>query len=136
VRRAALSAATLVVLASFACSTRTSEDPLQAAARRHGVEILALELRAGGDLAQLSYRVVDFEIAKVALRDEMSLRTGDGKGSLPILSLSRLGPMTQRPSRAGTRQFVLFTNPGRTLMKGGTAVLSIGGDQIGAIPIS
>lgn len=135
-RRAALGAATLVVLVSLACATRTSEDPLQAAARRHGVEILGLELRAGGDLAQLSYRVVDFGIAEVALRDEMRLRTGAGKGTLPVLSLSRLGPMTQRPSRAGTRQFVLFTNPGRTLKKGGTAILSIGPDEIGAVPVS
>jgi hypothetical protein len=129
---AASISAAMLALVSVACGARPSEDP----AGRNGIEILGVELLAGGDLAKLSYRVVDFEAAKEALQQDVKLVSEDGARALEVLSLARLGPMKQRPSRAGSRQFVLFTNSGRVLRKGGTAVLVIGQDRIGGIPVS
>jgi len=135
-----ISAATIamvaMVLLALACGTPPAEDSVQATARRHGIEVLGVQLLAGGDLAKLSYRVVDFEKAKEALRGEVRLLAEAGARPLEVMSLARLGPMKQRPSPTGARQFMLFTNPGRVLRKGGTVALAIGKERIAGIPVS
>jgi len=136
--RSALAAIATItaLLSALACGAPPARDPVQAWARQHGIEILGVQLLAGGDLAKLTYRVVDFKKARTAFRGEMHLLTEDGARPLGVISLARLGPMQQRPSAAGAQQFVLFRNTERLLRKGNTAVLTVGADRIAGIPIS
>jgi hypothetical protein len=101
----------------------------------HGVEILGVQLAAGGDLARLNYRVTDYEKARKALMGEVRL-LAEGGETLPVVSVGRLGPMKQRPSATGRPQFILFTNPGRALRKGGTAVVALQEGRIAGVPVS
>jgi hypothetical protein len=100
-----------------------------------GLEILGIQLLAGGDLARLDYKVRDVEKARTALAGDVQLLTAEGR-SLTVMSVGRLGPMRQRPSATGKLQFILFTNPGRTLRRGETAILALGEGRISGIPVS
>lgn len=121
----------------LACGSRPPTDPLQAQAREYGIEIMGVQLMADGDFARLNYRVVDYERAKRALKGEFRLLSEDGERPLPVTSVGRLGPLRQRPSATGRPQFMMFTNNGRALRKGDTAVLQIGEhDRISGIPVS
>ncbi len=101
----------------------------------HGIEIIRVQVLAGGDLARLDYRVRDIMKARETLSGDVRL-VAEAGGTLPVLSVGRLGPMKQRPSPSGKLQFILFTNPGRALQKGGTAALDLGGGRVGGIPVS
>ena len=143
VRRAALPAllspaaiAALIFMTAAGCGTQAPADPLKAATREHGIEIEGVQLLADGDLARLNYRVVDYEKAKRSLAGEVQLRAPNDPRPLPVTDVGRLGPMRQRPSKTGALQFILFTNSGRILQKGGTAVLVVGGRPIAGIPVS
>ncbi len=102
----------------------------------HGIEVLGVELMAGGDLARLNYRVTDYEKAKRALAGGIQLYASGDTRALAVTDVGRLGPMRQRPSRSGVKQFIMFTNSGRMLRSGTTAVLGIGPDRIPDIPVS
>lgn len=132
----ALSAAALLLPVLAACGTRAPSDPLQAKASTYGIEILGVQLMADGDLARLDYRVIDFERTKRKLKGEVKILPEGAARSLPVLSAGRLGPMRQRPSASGKRQFMMFTNSGRVLRKGDRAVLQIGEDRLPGIPVS
>jgi hypothetical protein len=64
------------------------------------------------------------------------LYSSDDSRSLEVIQVGRLGPMRQRPSRRGVKQFIIFTNSGRLLQNQGTAVLQIGAGRIPDIPVS
>jgi hypothetical protein len=53
-----------------------------------------------------------------------------------VTSGGRLGPLRQRPSASGREQFMLFTNSGQVLKRGGRAVLEIGALRVAGIPIT
>lgn len=121
----------------LACGSRPPSDPLQAQAWKYGIEILSVQLTAGGEFARLNYRVVDYQKAKRSLRGEFRLLPQSGERALPVTSVGRLGPLRQRPSSTGRPQFMLFTNHGPVLRKGDTAVLQIGAQgRIAGIPVS
>ena len=101
-----------------------------------GIEVLGVELMAGGDLARLNYRVTDYEKAKRAMAGEIQLYAAGDTHALAVTDVGRLGPMKQRPSRNGVKQFIIFTNSGRVLRSGTTAILGIGADRIPDIPVS
>jgi hypothetical protein len=102
-----------------------------------GIEVLGIELRAGGNLAQVNYRVLDYETARRALQKELRLLGGEsGAAPLPVTSVGRLGPMRQRPSRSARQQFVIFTNTGRVLQRGSTASFLVGETRIDGIPVT
>lgn len=124
------------VLLCAACTPRTPEDPVQAEARQHGIEILGVQLMADGDVVRLNYRVVDYDTAKRSLKGEARLLPEGGDRPLPVMSTGRLGPLQQRPSRLGRPQFMLFTNPGRALRAGDRAVLVVGEARVAGIPVS
>ena len=124
-----------VVLLAAACGPPLARDPVQESARRCGIEVLGVQLMADGDVARLNYRVVDYEKAKVALRKEVQL-LGEAGRPLTVMSAGRLGPLRQRPTRDGRRQFMIFTNPGRVLVKGERATITIGEVRIEGVPIS
>ena len=126
-----------VLQAAPACGSRPPADPLQAQAREYGIEILGVQLMADGDFARLNYRVVDYQKARRALSGEFRLLPENSERALQVTSVGRLGPLRQRPSSTGRPQFMLFTNGGRALKKGDTAVLRIGDkDRISGIPVS
>jgi hypothetical protein len=134
IRFTAAAAAALGILA--ACATREAPDPAREAARAAGVEILGVQLLADGALARLRYRVIEPEKARAALRGEPRLLAEDGTGALAVTSGGRLGPLRQRPSASGREQFMLFTNSGQVLKRGGRAVLEIGALRVAGIPIT
>jgi hypothetical protein len=117
------------------CGERPPSDPLQAQAWEHGIEILGVQLMAGGNFARLNYRVVDYEKARRAFRDEIRLGAEGSAHLLPVASTGRLGPLRQRPSSSGRPQFMLFTNYERGLVKGGRAFVEIGERRIDGIPV-
>lgn len=101
-----------------------------------GIEVLGVQLLADGDVARLNYRVVDYEVARKALRKEVRLfREGEDR-ALGVLSAGRLGPMRQRPAKGGRTQFMIFVNGGRSLRKGDRAVLTVGEVRIAGIRVS
>ena len=55
---------------------------------------------------------------------------------LEVLSAGRLGPLRQRPSRSGKKQFVMFTNAGRALEPGASAVVVLGQARVERVPVS
>jgi hypothetical protein len=121
----------------LACGSRPPADTLQAQAWEYGIEILGVQLTAGGEFVRLNYRVVDFRKAKRSLSGEFRLLPQGGERALPVTSVGRLGPLRQRPSSTGRPQFMLFTNHGPALRKGDTATLLIGAQgRIAGIPIS
>jgi hypothetical protein len=101
-----------------------------------GVEILGVELLADGDIARLNYRVLDYEVAQKAFDQPIRLQTADGHRTFDVMEGGRLGPLRQRPSRTGKKQFILFPNNGRPIERGGEAVLVVGGARIAGIPVS
>lgn len=129
-------AAALVLALAPGCGARVPADPLQAQAREHGIEILGVQLTGGGDFARLNYRVVDYEKAKRALKGEVRLSAEGAERPLPVASTGRLGPLRQRPSSNGRQQFMLFTDFGHSLKKGGRAQLEIGNSRLAGIPVS
>lgn len=118
-----------------ACGTREQPAP-ESAGSETGVELLAVELTAGGDLARLNYRVVDVERARRTLQGNLLLRAGEEGPWLQVISAGRLGPMRQRPTAGGKRQFILFTNTGRVLARGQSAVLFAGKRRIAQVPVT
>lgn len=118
------------------CTAPGSAGTPAAPGRELGLEILGVHLVSGGDLAQLDYRVLDFQKAKAALAGEVRLVPEEGTGRLEVMSLGRLGPMKQRPARSGVRQFMLFTNTGRALKKGGSAAMILTGGRVSGIPVT
>jgi len=118
------------------CAPRTPDDPVQAAARQYGIEILGARLVADGDIVRLNYRVVDYDTAKRSLKGEARLVPDGADRPLPVMSTGRLGPLQQRPSRMGRPQFMLFTNAGRVLRAGDRAVLVVGEARVAGIPVS
>lgn len=129
-------AAVTALLLAAACGPRVPSDPLQAKAWEHGIEILGVQLTGGGDFARLNYRVVDYEKAKRSLKGEVQLSAEGNGRPLPVASTGRLGPLRQRPNASGRPQFMLFTNFGRSLQKGGRAQLQIGDSRLAGIPVS
>lgn len=121
---------------AVSCGPRVPSDPLQAKAWEHGIQILGVQLTGGGDFARLNYRVVDYEKAKRALREEVRLSAEGTERPLPVASTGRLGPLRQRPSQGGRLQFMLFTDFGHSLKKGGRAQLQIGTSSLTGIPVS
>ena len=132
--RAALGPALALLLAVSCAPTTASKAQLPGA--EFGVEILGVEMLAGGDIARLNYRVVDYDVARKAFDQPMRLHTADGGRALEVMQAGRLGPLRQRPSRTGKKQFILFPNNGRPLAPGGLAVLQIGEGRIAGIPVS
>jgi hypothetical protein len=121
----------------LACGSRPPSDPLQAQAWKYGIEILGVQITAGGEFARLNYRVIDYQKAKRSLSGEFHLLPENGERALTVASVGRLGPLRQRPSATGRPQFMLFTNHGPVLRKGDTAVLLIGKQsRIAGIPVS
>ena len=123
----------LGALLCFACAP---QDPVQVQARKLGIEVLGVQRMADGDVARLNYRVVDYERAKRALRGQVALLREGAASPLGVLSAGRLGPLRQRPTREGRRQFMLFMDPGRTLHGGDRVILTIGEARITGIPVS
>jgi hypothetical protein len=123
------------ILLTAACGPPAAQDPVQESARRCGIEIIGVQLMADGDVARLNYRVVDYDTAKAALRKEVQLFAGAGR-PVPVMATGRLGPLRQRPTRDGRPQFMMFMNPGRTLVKGERATITIGQVRIEGVPIS
>ena len=101
-----------------------------------GIEVLGVQLMAGGDIARLNYRVVDYATAKHALQADVHLFKEGGDRPLGVLSTGRLGPLRQRPTKDGRPQFMIFMNEGRSLQKGDRAVLSVGKARIAGIKVS
>lgn len=102
-----------------------------------GLEIIDVQLMAGGDLARLNYRVVDIAKAKRTLGGSTPVRLmAEGGGALDVTSAGRVGPLRQRPSATGKRQFILFNNSARALKPGSRAVLIVGGSRFEGIPVS
>jgi len=101
-----------------------------------GIEALGVQLLADGDLARLDYRVVDEPRARAAFAGELRLYADGGSQPLRVMDVGRLGPLRQRPTVGGRRQFVLFTNPGRVLRRAGTAVLVCPAGRLAGIPVS
>jgi len=101
-----------------------------------GIEVLGVQLMAGGDIARLNYRVVDYAAAKRALQAEVRLFKEGGDRPLGVLSTGRLGPLRQRPTKDGRPQFMIFMNDGRSLRKGDRAVLTVGKLRIAGIQVS
>jgi hypothetical protein len=126
----------ILVAATAACTREDTGAALALPGRDFGIEISGVRLLSSGDLAQLDYRVVDYEKAKSLLKGEMRLLPEGGEHSIQVTSIGRLGPMRQRPSATGRRQFMLFTNSGRLLKKGDTAVLVLDVGRIPGIPVS
>jgi hypothetical protein len=101
-----------------------------------GIEVLGVQLMAGGDIARLNYRVVDYDRAKRSLQGEVRLFREGTDRSLGVLSTGRLGPLRQRPTRDGRPQFIIFTNNGRVLRKGDRAIVTFGQARIAGIQVS
>lgn len=101
-----------------------------------GIEVLGVQLMAGGDIARLNYRVVDYDTAKRTLQGEVRLFREGTDRPLGVLSTGRLGPLRQRPTRDGRPQFIIFTNDGRQLRKGDRAVVTFGQARIVGIQVS
>jgi len=101
-----------------------------------GLQILGVELLADGDIARLNYRVVEYDAARRALDQTVRLQAAGTEGILDVMQAGRLGPLRQRPSRTGKKQFILFPNNGRPLVHGGKATLLIGASRITDIPVS
>ncbi len=101
-----------------------------------GIQVLGVELLADGDIARLNYRVVDIKIARTAFDHEVRLSPSDGHRTLDIMQAGRLGPLRQRPSATGKKQFILFPNNGRVLTRGSEAILLVGDARITGIPVS
>ena len=118
-----------LVLTPCGCSPARERNEL-------GLEVLGIQLLAGGDLARLDFRVVDYQRAKRTLGGEIEILTADGGTKLEVLSAGRLGPLRQRPSRAGKKQFVMFTNAGGALAPGDSAVVVLGDARIERVPVS
>ena len=72
-----------------------------------GIQVLGVELLADGDIARLNYRVVDIRTARTALDHEVRLSPSHGHRTLDIMQAGRLGPLRQRPSATGKKQFML-----------------------------
>ena len=125
----ALAFVALLALALCGCSAPREHAEL-------GLEVLGIQLLAGGDLARLDFRVVDYERAKRTLGGEIAIMTADGGRRLEVLSAGRLGPLRQRPSRSGKKQFVMFTNAGRALEPGASAVVVLGQARVERVPVS
>ena len=138
--RRPLSIVALVALsvAAAACSIGGGERAAaQGPASELGIEVLGIQLLAGGDLARLDFRVIDYERAQAALRGrELAVLTADGGSRLEVLAAGGLGPLRQRPSRSGKKQFVMFTNAGRALEPGASAVVVLGDTRIERVPVS
>jgi len=126
----------LALLGCLGCQSREAQDPVQSAAGEQGIEVLGVQLMADGDVARLNYRVVDYEKAKRSLQGEVRLLLEGPERPLGILSAGRLGPLRQRPARAGRPQFMIFMNPGRNLRKGDRVILAIGDARIPGILVS
>jgi hypothetical protein len=124
----------LAILALFALALSGCSAP--GARPELGIEVLGIQLLAGGDLARLDFRVVDCERAKGTLAGEIAVLTADGGTRLEVLSAGRLGPLRQRPSRSGKKQFVMFTNAGRALEPGVSAVVVLGQARVERVPVS
>lgn len=118
-----------------ACGTRQSKEPVPVVSET-GLELLAVELTAGGDLVRLNYRVLDAKRARRTLQGNLFLRAGEEGPWLAVTSAGRLGPMRQRPTTGGKRQFILFTNKGRALARGQVAVLFAGTTRIAQVPVT
>ena len=129
-------AGALVLSLALGCGARVPADPLQAKAWEHGIEILGVQVMGNGEFALLNYRVVDYEKAKRSLKNDVQLAAEGSDRPLPIASTSRLGLLRQRPTAGGRRQFMMFTNYGHTLRKGGRAWLKIGTSRLEGIPVS
>ncbi len=121
------------MLVLFAC---TSAPRLAPRGAEHGIEVVAIRLTGGGDLAKLEYRVIDLEKARRALGGDLSIVGTNVTTPLPVLSAGRLGALRQRPSATGKRQYVLFRNAGLVLRPGDTAALLVGDERVEGIPVS
>ena len=126
--------ATAVLLIGFglmglSCTTAPPANPT-------GIEVLGVQLMAGGDIARLNYRVVDYDTAKRTLQGEVRLFREGTDRPLGVLSTGRLGPLRQRPTRDGRPQFIIFTNDGHRLRKGDRAVVSFGQARIAGVQVS
>ena len=121
--------AIVFVLLCLACSATPPENPV-------GIEVLGIQLLADGDVVRLNYRVVDYAVAKKALQKEVRLYREGADQPLGVLSVGRLGPLRQRPTRDGRPQFMIFMNGGRSLHKGDRALLAIGDARIAGIQVS
>jgi hypothetical protein len=133
-RRTVIPAVALLLAAACAPGTTGSPSPLRGG--ELGVEILGVELLAGGDIARLNFRVVDYDIARKAFDQPVKLSTADGSQALDVMQAGRLGPLRQRPSRTGKKQFILFPNNGRPFVRGGKAVLHVGDASVQDIPVT
>jgi len=122
----------LLAVASIACGGSPPAGP----GAELGIEVLGVELMAGGDLAKLSYRVTDYETARKALGAPAMLYAGSDGPPLAVMSAGRLGPLRQRPSASGKQQYMLFTNNAKLLQRGGTAELRLGAIRVSGIPVS
>lgn len=118
------------------CGAGISDNRLTVPGHEMGIEVLGIELMAGGDLARLNYRVIDYERAKRAMEGVARIDPGAAGPPLELMSAGRLGAIRQRPSSTGKKQFMLFTNSGRVLRRGDSAVLMIGPSRIPGIPVS
>jgi hypothetical protein len=125
----------LIAVALAGCSRSDSPGPALPGAEL-GIEVLGIRLLAGGDLARLDFRVVDYDRARETFRGEIAVLPAGGTHALAVLNTGRLGPMRQRPSRSGKKQFVLFTNAGRALEPGATAEVVLGDARIPDVPVS
>jgi len=134
--RTMMTIALVTAVLCAACASRAPEDPVQAEARRYGIEILGVKLVADGDVVRLNYRVIDYDTAKRALKGQARLVPDGGDRPLPVMSTGRLGALQQRPNRMGRPQFMLFTNAGRVLRAGDRAVLVVGEARVAGIPVS
>lgn len=101
-----------------------------------GIEVLGIQLLADGGVARLNYRVVDYEVARRALRAEVRLYREGADRALAVLSTGRLGPLRQRPVKDGRPQFMIFVNGEGGLRKGDRAVMTVGETRIVGIQVS
>ena len=129
-----LVALSMAALLSSSCS-RPAPAVAAGPGAEAGIEILGVELLAGGDLAALRYRVVDLPRASKALRGDVLLYAAASDRGLGVMSVGRLGPLRQRPAASGRREFILFTNTGRVLQRGSTATVAFDGRRIDGIPV-
>jgi hypothetical protein len=118
-----------LALVGLSCTPQPPPNPT-------GIEVLGVQLMAGGDIARLNYRVVDYTTAKQALQAEVHLFKEGTDRPLGILSTGRLGPLRQRPTKDGRPQFMIFMNDARSLRKGDRAVLTVGKTRIAGITVS
>ena len=125
----------LVLTLVAACAPVEPPRPAPPGAEQ-GIEVLGVQLLGRGELACLNFRVSDYERARRAFGDAIAVLREGGDRALPVTTVGRLGPMRQRPSASGKKQFVMFTNAGGVLKRGDRAVLVIGGTRIPGIPVT